>query len=132
NGIWCIVQPQAAAPPPLWLRVPYYLFCRFVLGWLVSYAVLRALARNWQWLDAFFSFHLWVPLARLTYSAYLIQFLGFGISMAPWVNLIAVKDASDMALFYALLYPTAIIVTFALAFCLYLAVEKPFMNLRIG
>ena len=84
-------------------------------------------------LSYFLSLRLHVPIARLSYSTYLLQFLVFA---QPWFGpgpqaYTPDTDYTTSDYFTAVLQILCTLVTVNfLAFCTYMVVEKPFMNLR--
>ena len=84
----------------------------------------------------------WIPVARLSYSAYLLQFVGIEWANAFNLNIYQSPDddedpaeIANKALVFASYVSITLVVcvlSFGLAFFVYMCVEKPVINLRIG
>jgi hypothetical protein len=104
---------------------------RAAFGCAVAYVVSLSLTPGrGGWLTAVLRWRVWTPIATLSYSAYLLQYL----SMLTLVRLVPVPahPASvyvTFALFVAMLLGVYVGV-FAVALLCYMVVEKPVMNLR--
>ncbi|CAG9764782.1 unnamed protein product [Ceutorhynchus assimilis] len=77
-----------------------------------------------KWVYSFLSWKPWVPLSKLVYGAYLVH---FQIQMRG----VAKKGAADVTSYFDIISFAAsdIVLSFGLAFVLYLAIEAPFRNI---
>lgn len=104
---------------------------RAAFGCAVAYVVARSLqAGRGRCLKVVLGCRLWAPVATLSYSAYLLQYIG----MLPIVRMVSPPTAgTSVYVTFATFVGTLLCVyvaVFALALVCYLAVEKPMMNLR--
>jgi peptidoglycan/LPS O-acetylase OafA/YrhL len=107
------------------------MFARPLFGLCVAYIAFRAVTGRARAINWFLSRQGWVPIARLSYAIYLVQFVSITPIYARWSQ--PFNTASTLGGVLTLIASeTAAVVTltFALALICYLAVEKPFMNLR--
>ena len=112
-------------PDPLWARP--------LFGCAVSYFMLCTLVGKARVLTTVLSHAVWVPFARLSYNAYLLQFIPMAwIATFPSFSLQNKQNATAaQAWGVFLLFQLAYVpLVFALALLVHLAVEKPLMNLR--
>jgi peptidoglycan/LPS O-acetylase OafA/YrhL len=110
-------------------------FTRVIFGCGVAYQVYLCLAGRGQLLNRFLSSKLWLPFARLSFSAYLFQFIFFGwfftlksqLSVLDFNSSWSGGQAYVAVLLVMLLCQLFI---FVLATPVYLLIEKTFMRLR--
>jgi hypothetical protein len=103
-----------------------YVFNRFVFGCSVAYFVLMALNQRARVFNQLLSLQVWVPFARLSYSAYLLQLVG-----ATWAAETVKLDYDSTGKTFGafLLYGIVQCATvFSMAIGVWLAVEKPAIN----
>ncbi|XP_066262738.1 nose resistant to fluoxetine protein 6-like [Euwallacea similis] len=77
-----------------------------------------------KWVYSFLSWRPWIPLSKLVYGAYLVH---FQIQMRG----VAKKGAADVTSYFDIISfaISDIVLSFGLAFLLYLAIEAPFRNI---
>ena len=109
---------------------------RYVYSFAVAALILYSLmGRGWLFggLKYLLSFRIWVPFARLSYSIYLIHII---VIFAVYQSALSVDDyraignADYLAFNFGGLAVLAALMTIAIAVCLYIFVERPFMQLR--
>jgi peptidoglycan/LPS O-acetylase OafA/YrhL len=123
--------------PPDWvngssyLRFPLLLFGRSLFGGALAYLVWCMVTGRVRLLARALSWRAWLPLARLSYAAYLVQFVCVVPTCVWWAPRL-LRATSYAQLVGELCAQTIVsmMLTFALALVGYLFVEKPFMNLR--
>ena len=96
--------------------------------------ILLCLMQRGSIIDAILSWKVWTPLARLTYSAYLLQFLPISIvGVESHVFNDLLNHSFVLAAVASWMSSVALVLlfTFGLALVMYLIAEKPAMNLRI-
>merc|ERR1711871_431386 len=85
-------------------------------------------------LRGFLSHWFWVPFAKLSYSAYLVQFIAIGYILVLGESFFTLeKDGTSAGSAfgkYCLLCCTTIVLSFCMAALVFVAVEKPLMRLR--
>jgi len=124
------------------VQVALGIFGRLVFSACVCYFILMTLVGRARYLRAVLSMRMLVPIARLSYGAYLLQFIGTHwaaqlINLASTYNING-ADPIDTASFgvgkalglFALYQWVALPITFSLALLVHLFVEKPIMLLR--
>lgn len=103
-----------------------YIFNRSLFGVAVAYFMLMMLnGRAWAF-NQLLSLQVWVPVARLSYSIYLLQF-----SMGYWTSFFVIgKHSTIFMTFIALVLFVVVQLTFSflVAFAVWMVAEKPGMN----
>jgi peptidoglycan/LPS O-acetylase OafA/YrhL len=115
-------------PPALNLLL--VLVARAALGAATAVLLLAALAGRAPLLARVLDSPFWRPFARLSYSAYLLQFnaiLPIGYNLFP---LHGVENELVAIAAYLLFFAIATAATFTLSLLLYVLVEKPVLNFR--
>jgi hypothetical protein len=116
----------------------HYRFCTFLLlstrtmvGIALSYFIFMMLAGHAAWLEWPLSLTVWVPVARLSYVAYLVQFIVLVPTLKFDIAKIKQED-SEWHCLAKLLQSTAVFVfvTNAIAYFVHIAVEAPALKLR--
>jgi len=109
-----------------------YVFGRALFGLAVAYFVLMMLNNGAKALNYVLCSPIWVPFARLSYTAYLLQTIGMNWSAYAIIPPSELDDQwAAFAKLLAMILITSVL-TFSMALLVYLAVEKPLMALRIG
>lgn len=154
DGIGFRLSWLPAYPPPLdlptvtmgqpgpVLQIAFAIFGRILFSTSVCYFILMTLVGRARYLNALLSMRLLVPIARLSYGAYLLQFIGthWGaqlINLASTYNVGGVHPietgelsvSASLGLFMVYQW-IALPITFGLALLVHLFVEKPIMLLR--
>jgi peptidoglycan/LPS O-acetylase OafA/YrhL len=113
------------------LRLPLLLFGRSLFGGALAYLVFCMVTGRLRWLARSLSWRAWLPLARLSYAAYLVQFVCV-VPICIWWAPRILRAPSYARLVGELFAQTAVamMLTLVLALAGHLFVEKPFMNLR--
>ena len=109
---------------------------RTLFGICVAYFILMMLNEHTWALRSVLSWPVWIPFARLSYSAYLLQFTGddwSGYLIAPPAG----DTSEDRSVWFAAAATLSFTllscaISFGLAFVVYMAIEKPVMNLRLA
>jgi len=125
-------------PHKLWQKIPsldvaLVLFSQGAFSAGVSWLAFRCCSGHLPRLNAFLALRVWVPIARLSFSAYLLQHIAvFGLkTQVSWL-ISFLGESSERAFFISILccFGTCIIAFFN-AFLLYMVVEGPSIRLRI-
>lgn len=102
------------------------------MAWFIYFMLTkRARALNW-----FLSWNFWVPLARLSFTVYLLQFVGIYYYQElrvhqTWIPVFDLHWSLSQALFYGSIYALIIQISlFIVALPFHVLIEKPFMMLR--
>ena len=144
--LWPDASPLTSFPflslPPLVepssnIHVRRFIFITFrtFFAGTTAALVLLCLIKRGTWIDWLLSWQVFVPFARLTYSAYLLQFLPMSLKSVDIIpstfHATAHWGAEAAFMFtYVLYFALISAVTFAMSFVMYMVVEKPAMNLR--
>lgn len=115
-------------PPALNLLL--VLFSRAALGACTSLLLVQMLRGRCTTLSRILSSGVWTPFARLSYSAYLLQFNVVMPLGQTFFDLRGVNSEFVAFSWYLLYLVTAVLASFGIALVSYLVVEKPVINLR--
>jgi len=106
--------------------------CLFALG--MSWLVFRICTKELRILGAILSHRFWVPIARLSYGAYLLQFISIMYvgHVGPWPHwkVLTMPDTTMCFVSYVGFYFAVALLTFFWALVLHLCVEAPCLKLR--
>jgi len=119
---------------PVWsqaLAVVYVAFSRTSFGVAVAWGIYSCLTGKAFFLNKLLSAKAFAPIARLSYSTYLVQFAGVKPAEAVFKTAIAAISTPTAALPVLLgIWSMTFAIAFPLAFCVYMAAERPMMKLR--
>ncbi|MFT3772651.1 MAG: acyltransferase [Minicystis sp.] len=114
-----------------WRNLFLLLFARQLFGVAVAYVMFETLTGGLRAVERFLSARFWVPLARLSYAAYLVQFLCMLPLFAVWSRDFATaRTFSDLAAALAADGAASLLLAFGVALGFHLVFEKPIVNLR--
>lgn len=111
-------------------RVVCLLLSQGLLAASVSWAAFRMSSGCMPWLDSLLSGSLWVPLARLSYSAYLLQFVAIAPLRAHWQVFPENIGSTEAFVRFLVFCIVSLVMVFAVALVHYLIVEAPSLRLR--
>jgi peptidoglycan/LPS O-acetylase OafA/YrhL len=107
------------------------LFARQLLGLGVAVILYATLSGDLRLVNKALSARVWVPFARLSYAAYLVEFVCMIPLYSLWSRGYATAPSfPDLVPVLAANGAVAVVTSFAVAVPFYVLVEKPFVNLR--
>ena len=125
-----LVPPDLLDRRPL-LRQALLLGGRQLFGAALAYLVYAMLTGRARLLERALAARAWLPIARLSYAAYLVQFVCIVPLCARFApRVIRAASLGEVLVALGAQTAAALALTFALALVGFLFVEKPFMNLR--
>jgi len=126
--IFTFVGPRGQQDWPLAANIIAIGFGRFFYGLGIAYYIFMGVIGHARGLNWILSWRFWTPIARLSYSLYLTQFVGLFIGTVISFN----GSSTSTEIFFLLLVLSGIgiAVTLVLDLIIYLLVEKPCMDLR--
>jgi peptidoglycan/LPS O-acetylase OafA/YrhL len=114
-----------------WRNLFLLLFARQLFGAAVAVILYESVTGGLRFVERFLSARVWVPLARLSYAAYLVEFLCILPLYAVWRGDFAqARTFSELLPALAADGAACVALTFVVALFFHLLVEKPFVNLR--
>ena len=144
--VWAYANPLTNEPfmvfPAMVEPVQNMHLRRFMfLTWRTAFSattaamILLCLLQRGTWLDAVLSWQGWVPAARLTYSAYLLQFFpasfsSLNVCHSVFTSLSSLPFPAAFMLSFFTYFLIITAMTFLFAFIMYMVAEKPIMDLR--
>jgi peptidoglycan/LPS O-acetylase OafA/YrhL len=117
------------------LQAAYWIFNRYVFSVGIAIVLLASLVQQGliaDFIRAVLSWRVWIPIARLSYSVYLIHLMVFVVITPIIIELSKLTEnqswtTSDIVLIG---FVVGSAISFLLAFFMYTLIEKPIMNLR--
>mmetsp|Transcript_60504 Transcript_60504/g.162314 ORF Transcript_60504/g.162314 Transcript_60504/m.162314 type:complete len:197 (-) Transcript_60504:96-686(-) len=115
---------------PSWVNSFLIVAAQGLFGIAVAWCAYRACSGQSQFLGGVLSFRMWVPLARLSYSAYLLQFLAISPIQQNWEVFRVGANVNLTVLGWMLFSMVSLASVFAVALVFHLLVEAPCLRLR--
>ncbi|XP_077989871.1 uncharacterized protein LOC144444332 [Glandiceps talaboti] len=120
------IYPTAhGAHPDQWIAVLYLATSRFAFVVAVAWVIFACATGNGGPVNTFLSWNAWIPLARLTYCAYLLHIFVMYLYLTNLKVLIHYTDITVTYIFIA-----NVVVSYLCAFVYSLAIESPMIGLE--
>jgi peptidoglycan/LPS O-acetylase OafA/YrhL len=106
------------------------IFSQALFALAVSWGCFRAVSDCAPWLNSFLSAKFWIPFARLSYTAYLMQFCAINPLYNNWKIFFKGTPMVDGFFLWIDFYVVAVILVFLVALVHHLLFEAPSLNMR--
>ncbi|XP_077989866.1 nose resistant to fluoxetine protein 6-like [Glandiceps talaboti] len=113
------------AHPDQWLAVLYQSTNRFIFAVVVAWVIFACATGNGGPINTLLSWSAWIPLARLTYCAYLVHPMVMFLYYWSLDELIHYTDITA-----AYIYIAHVVISYLVAFVISLAIESPMIGLE--